>query len=195
MKKLGSARIAKLAARESRRVRPAAAILPLSHDLTNRTRLPEKLETVGDHIRRRRLTLKLLQRQVAQQLGVNEVTVTNWETNGAQPILKYMPGDHTISRLQPATAAVRAWASDWSDVALPRSCSTHRGAADVDWVRAHRYAGGAAGDRERFSVEEVGDGLSGGELAAGDAVGPGDKARTGARLLVLKRSKLEYVGV
>ena len=46
-----------------------AAILPLCHHLTNRTQLPEKLETVSDHIRRRRLTLKLLQRQVAQQLG------------------------------------------------------------------------------------------------------------------------------
>src|SRR6266478_3411533 len=57
----------------------------------NRTRLPEKLETVGDNIRRRRLTLKLLQRQVAQQLGVNGATVTNWETNGVQPTLKYIP--------------------------------------------------------------------------------------------------------
>src|SRR3977135_2698991 len=62
-----------------------------SHHLRNRTRLPEKLETVGDHIRRRRLTLKLLQRQVAQQLGVNHATITNWETNSAQPTLKYMP--------------------------------------------------------------------------------------------------------
>jgi DNA-binding transcriptional regulator YiaG len=69
----------------------AAAILPLEHYLTNRTRLPEKLETVGDHIRRRRLTLKLLQRQVAHQLGVNHATITNWETNGAQPGVKYMP--------------------------------------------------------------------------------------------------------
>ena len=35
--------------------------------------------------------LKLLQRQVAQQLGVNGATITNWETNGAQPTLKYLP--------------------------------------------------------------------------------------------------------
>ena len=46
---------------------------------------------MGDHIRCRRLTLKLLQRQVVQQLGVYGVTVTNWETNGAQPRVKYMP--------------------------------------------------------------------------------------------------------
>jgi transcriptional regulator with XRE-family HTH domain len=35
--------------------------------------------------------LKLLQKQVAQQIGVNHTTITNWETNGAQPGLKYMP--------------------------------------------------------------------------------------------------------
>jgi DNA-binding transcriptional regulator YiaG len=69
----------------------APAVLPLSHNLMSRTRLPEKLETVGDHIRRRRLTLKLLQWQVAQQLDVNEVTVHNWETNIARPRLRFMP--------------------------------------------------------------------------------------------------------
>jgi transcriptional regulator with XRE-family HTH domain len=68
-----------------------AAILTLEHYLTNRTWLPEKLETVGDYIRRRRLTLKLLQRQVAQQLNVSAATVTNWEANARQPGVKYMP--------------------------------------------------------------------------------------------------------
>jgi transcriptional regulator with XRE-family HTH domain len=68
-----------------------AAVLPLEHYLTSRTRPPEKLETVGDHIRRRRLILKLLQRQVAQQIGVSHATITNWETNGAEPGVKYMP--------------------------------------------------------------------------------------------------------
>jgi DNA-binding XRE family transcriptional regulator len=36
--------------------------------------------------------LKLLQRQVAQQLGVNYATITNWETTSAQQGVKYMPG-------------------------------------------------------------------------------------------------------
>ncbi len=57
----------------------APAVLPLSHHLTSRTRPPEKLETVGDHLRRRRLMLKLLQRQVAEQFGVNAATVRNWK--------------------------------------------------------------------------------------------------------------------
>jgi transcriptional regulator with XRE-family HTH domain len=69
----------------------APAVLPLSHHLTSRTRPPEKLETVGDHLRRRRLTLKLLQRQVAEQLGVNTATIHNWEANVVQPRLHFMP--------------------------------------------------------------------------------------------------------
>ena len=42
----------------------AAIVLPKSHHLTSRTRPPEKLETIGDHLRRRRIMLKLIQRQV-----------------------------------------------------------------------------------------------------------------------------------
>jgi site-specific DNA recombinase len=69
----------------------AAIVLPKSHHLTSRTRPPEKLDTVGDHIRRRRILLKLLQRQVGQQFGVDASTIHNWETNLAKPGIKYMP--------------------------------------------------------------------------------------------------------
>src|SRR5258708_35272377 len=60
---------------------PAALVLPRSYRLGNRNRAPEQLNTLGDHLLRRRLTLKLLQRQVAKQLGVHEATVDHWETN------------------------------------------------------------------------------------------------------------------
>jgi hypothetical protein len=43
----------------------AALVLPKAIRLTRRNRLPEKLETIGDHLLRRRLALKLIQRQVA----------------------------------------------------------------------------------------------------------------------------------
>jgi site-specific DNA recombinase len=69
----------------------AAIVLPKSHQLTSRTRPPEKLETVGDHIRRRRILMKLLQKQVGQQFGVDASTIHNWETNIAKPGVKYMP--------------------------------------------------------------------------------------------------------
>jgi transcriptional regulator with XRE-family HTH domain len=47
--------------------------------MDNRTRPPEELNSLGDHLLRRRLTLRLLQRQVAQQLGVDKTIIHNWE--------------------------------------------------------------------------------------------------------------------
>ena len=137
----------------------AAAILPLEHHLTNRTRLPEKLETVGDHIRRRRLTLKLLQRQVAQQLGVNEATITNWETNGAQPSLKYMPAIIRFLGLQPAAATTeRHWRATSSLPNLARAVAEGvRGAIG----RGPGHAGqvGARGAAASRGVQGTGNGV------------------------------------
>jgi transcriptional regulator with XRE-family HTH domain len=36
-------------------------------------------QTLGEHLKKRRLTLKLYQREVAERLGVDEFTVLNWE--------------------------------------------------------------------------------------------------------------------
>ena len=69
----------------------AALILPRSHRLNNRNRTPERLETIGDHLLRRRLGLKLLQRQVAEQLSVDTASIRNWETNRTKPGVQYMP--------------------------------------------------------------------------------------------------------
>jgi transcriptional regulator with XRE-family HTH domain len=66
-------------------------VLPRSHRLGTRSRIPEKLETIGDHLLRRRLALKLLQRQVAKQLEVNVASVVNWENNLSKPKVHYMP--------------------------------------------------------------------------------------------------------
>jgi len=70
---------------------PAVLVLPRSYRLGNRNRAPEHLNTVGDHLLRRRLMLKLLQKQVAKQLGVDEASVYNWENNRSKPGLVYMP--------------------------------------------------------------------------------------------------------
>jgi transcriptional regulator with XRE-family HTH domain len=37
------------------------------------------------------LDLKLLQKQVAEQIGVHGVTITNWERNASTPVIRYMP--------------------------------------------------------------------------------------------------------
>jgi transcriptional regulator with XRE-family HTH domain len=53
---------------------------------------PRALCTIGDHLRRRRLDLCLLQRQAAERLGVHEATVTNWELKRTKPALRFLPG-------------------------------------------------------------------------------------------------------
>lgn len=52
---------------------------------------PTTVSTIGDHVRRRRLDLGLLQREVAERLGVDHCTVTNWELNRSSPALRSVP--------------------------------------------------------------------------------------------------------
>lgn len=47
------------------------------------------LKTIGDHIRKRRLDLGLLQKQVACQIGVDQATICNWEGNATTPVCRY----------------------------------------------------------------------------------------------------------
>ena len=54
-------------------------------------RIPTVPQTVGDHMRRRRLALKMLQKDVAEQLDVDKTSVFNWEANTSTPEIRYMP--------------------------------------------------------------------------------------------------------
>jgi transcriptional regulator with XRE-family HTH domain len=47
--------------------------------------------TIGDHLRRRRLDLGLLQREVAERFGADPSSVTNWELNRTSPALRFLP--------------------------------------------------------------------------------------------------------
>ena len=71
------------------------AILEASKQLTAKKPLPpeypKNLQTIGDHLRKRRLDLKLLQREVASKLGVDTLTICNWETNRSNPRLYLIP--------------------------------------------------------------------------------------------------------
>ena len=53
-------------------------------------RYPTHPVTVGDHIRKRRMDRGLLQREVAEIIGVTESSVWNWE-HGTEPELHYNP--------------------------------------------------------------------------------------------------------
>ena len=46
---------------------------------------------LGDHIRKRRLDLGLLQEQVAEQIGVDKTTVYYWESNATSPRIDALP--------------------------------------------------------------------------------------------------------
>ena len=47
--------------------------------------------TLGDHIRKRRLDLGLSQVELAAELGVSRTSVLSWETDQAQPKIRYTP--------------------------------------------------------------------------------------------------------
>lgn len=56
-----------------------------------RSEPPSELRTLGDHIRRRRLELGLSQANLAEHLGVNRNSITNWEAGVQEPDLGQMP--------------------------------------------------------------------------------------------------------
>ncbi len=46
---------------------------------------------LGDHLKKRRLELKLTQREVACRIGVNDTTLTGWERNQHEPAVEHIP--------------------------------------------------------------------------------------------------------
>ena len=70
---------------------PLPLVLPKSYAAGSEVRIPVELRTLGDHIRKRRLELRLLQREAAERLGVNKTSIANWESNRGQPEVRYMP--------------------------------------------------------------------------------------------------------
>ena len=55
------------------------------------TEYPTEIRTLGDHIRKHRLDLGLLQKQVAVQIGTDNTTITNWELGHTSPGFRYFP--------------------------------------------------------------------------------------------------------
>ena len=55
------------------------------------SRYPKEINTLGDHIRSRRLDLDLFQSDVAEQIGVDTTTIYNWEGNASTPAIRYVP--------------------------------------------------------------------------------------------------------
>jgi transcriptional regulator with XRE-family HTH domain len=66
-------------------------VLPQSYGTGAAIGMPTELHTIGDHLRRRRLVLKLHQKQAAEQIGVDKTSIHNWETGVTEPGFEYMP--------------------------------------------------------------------------------------------------------
>jgi transcriptional regulator with XRE-family HTH domain len=52
---------------------------------------PTELKTIGDHLRKRRLDLNLLQKEVAQRIGADTTSLWAWETNRKAPAVRFYP--------------------------------------------------------------------------------------------------------
>ena len=53
--------------------------------------IPKELITLGDHLKKMRLSLRQFQKGVSLRLGVNEWTYHNWETNKVEPMTSMYP--------------------------------------------------------------------------------------------------------
>lgn len=58
---------------------------------TPKPRYPKQFKHLGDHLRARRIDLGLLQRDVADQIGADTATVTNWELGNTEPEERFIP--------------------------------------------------------------------------------------------------------
>ena len=71
-------------------------------------------KTLGEHLRKRRFELGLFQREVAERLGVDPHSVTDWEKDHQKPEVRFWPA--IIAFLgydphpQPRTLSERLWA-------------------------------------------------------------------------------------
>lgn len=52
---------------------------------------PKKLESIGDHLRKKRLDLKLRQKDLIETLGVCQANILLWETNKTEPRANHIP--------------------------------------------------------------------------------------------------------
>jgi transcriptional regulator with XRE-family HTH domain len=52
---------------------------------------PKELRTIGDHLKKKRLDLKMLQKEVAAKLQTTVCTYCGWERNQRNPSFRYMP--------------------------------------------------------------------------------------------------------
>jgi transcriptional regulator with XRE-family HTH domain len=130
-------------------------------------RIPIQPQTADHHIRRKRLSLKMLQRDVAEQIGACEPSVFNWEANTSNPGIEYMPAIIRFLGYNPLPAAdtLGGWiVRHRTSLGMTQEEAAKRlGLAPgtlVRWERGEREpAGSLLGRVERFLNDEDAAGL------------------------------------
>ena len=96
--------------------RTGTVALPFCHFALRGRRPPPKgypteLNSLGDHIRAKRLTLGVSQKEVADQIGMRTSNIWNWENTRCQPSVRFIPGIIDFLGYVPYTRAQSF--SDW----------------------------------------------------------------------------------
>jgi transcriptional regulator with XRE-family HTH domain len=111
---------------------------------------PAKLESLGNHIRQRRLDLGLRQRDVAHRIGVDESSILNWEREWSEPELRYLPAIIAFLGYVPDTSG-----GDSLGAVLVRH-RTLRGLSQSAFARELRVDPGTLGRWERDERQPTG---------------------------------------
>ena len=67
------------------------ALLPIVLSCTKPSKIPQKLISIGDNIKKKRLERQLTQLQLARLIGVEETSIYNWENNRSKPKVYLLP--------------------------------------------------------------------------------------------------------
>jgi len=119
-------------------------LLPTLYDSARCVRIPIEPKTIGDHLRRKRLSMKLRQKDVAERLGVTGACVYNWEANDSEPRLQYMPAVIEFLGYNPLPPA-----SSWAERLV-----RHRTSLGLNQEQAARWIGVDASTLARWERGE-----------------------------------------
>ena len=92
---------------------------------------PEAICTIGDHLRKKRLDMGIFQKEVAIAIGVDTLTVCNWENNLTNPRLKFLPKVIEFLGYNPINGNATSLGERIREYRIPRGLSLKKIARDL----------------------------------------------------------------
>ncbi len=128
---------------------------------------PVNPQTIGEHLKKKRMELNLLQREVARRIGIDLTTYRNWEWNRTSPRVRYMPA--VILFLGYAPYVLPASWGEWlrmvrRSVGLTQKQFAARVGVDPSTVRGWETERHRATSESVGKVEALGEGFKRREL-------------------------------